>query len=249
MITREEFEALAQKVERLEAAAARARNRGWMIGTAGVAALIAALAIVGGKPAMAAGWAVKAPFTIFGTNGRVLLNVQEGARGGILRLFDRSHHAIAEVAEIGDERGIHTFDALGVKATFAGVKDEGGGVLDRQFLVHDAHGDGVAELVRSESVAIGNLTGTVVFDDAGQIRAFTGIQPFDGDVGLSAFDSRGDEQLAVGSLASRGGRPGLALFGSDAQGKGLQALVESQLDTGGHIQLFDPAGASTFNAP
>jgi hypothetical protein len=220
-----------------------------MVGTAGVAALIAALFLVGGKPAAAVGTRLKSPFTILGTNGRVLLSVQEGPRGGILRVFDHMNHAIAEVADIDAERGIHTFDSLGVEATFAGVEDEGEGVLDREFAVHDAHGDKVAELVRSDSAALGALTGAVVFDDAGQIRAFTGIQPFDGDIGLSTFDPDGDEQLALGNLASLGGRPGLALFGSDAQGKGLQALVESQLATGGHVQLFDPAGVSTFNAP
>jgi len=251
MITREEFEALTQKVERLEAAAARARNRGLSVGMGGAAALIAALFMTGGKSAAAVGWTTKAPFTIFGSNRRVLLTVQEGARGGILRLFDRRHRAIAEIGDIGDERGIHTFDTVGVKATFDGVKNEGGGILDREFVAHDAHGDGVAELVRSESVTEGNLTGTVVFDDAGRIRAATGILPFDGDVdvGISTFGFDGDEQLALGNLASLGGRPGLALFGSGAQGNGLQALVESQLATGGHIQLSNPAGGSTFNAP
>jgi hypothetical protein len=249
MVTREEFEALTQEVERLEMAASRARDHGRMVGMTGVAALVAAVFMVGGKPAAAVGTRLKAPFTILGTNGRVLLSVDDGARGGILRVFDRMNHAIAAVADIDDQRGIHTFDSLGVEATFAGVKDEGGGVLDRQFLVHDAHGDGVAELVRSESTEIGNLTGTVVFDDAGLIRAFTGIQPFDADIGLSTFDPDGDQQLALGNRASPGGRPGLALFGSDAQGKGLQALVGSQLAAGGHLQLFDPAGVSTFNAP
>jgi hypothetical protein len=45
------------------------------------------------------------------------------------------------------------------------------------------------------------------------------------------------------------GRTGLALYGSDAQGNGLQAIVDSEGPDSGHVELFDAAGVQTFEAP
>jgi hypothetical protein len=254
MITREEFEALTQKVERLEAAAAGARQRGWMVGMAGAAALAVAL-LVGGrgseaqKPPPPVGTKLKAPLTVVGNVGQTLLRVTQGPTGAVVQVCDNNGSQLARIADDGPLRGICSFDDTGILATFAGVEDEGGGVLDREFAVHKVDGDKVAELVRSESATIGNLTGTVVFDDDGGIRVFNGIEPFDSNLGLSTFDPDGDPQVALGNQGSLGGRPALALFGSDTQDGGVQALVESQLATGGHVELFDPAGTSTFSAP
>lgn len=45
------------------------------------------------------------------------------------------------------------------------------------------------------------------------------------------------------------GRTALSLFGSDAQGNGLQAQIESQGPGGGKVQRFNPARVETFDAP
>lgn len=260
LVTREEFAALASEVQALRSELeavrqreTRARGRGRLLGAAGTAALVAGLLLVGGRPGVAqkppppVGTVLKAPVTVLGNNGRTIMSVTPTALGGHLVVFDQAGRKIAQISDEPGERGFHTFDAAGVESTFAGTAVVGP-FLSREVSVANEQGAGVAAMAHAQADLLGiHGSGFQVIDDDGHIRTQLGFEEGIA-AGLQVNDPDEHPLARLGAFPLEG-LHGLGLFGSAAQGYGLQAAVQSATAVGGAIALFKPDGSPSFNAP
>jgi hypothetical protein len=124
----------------------------------------------------------------------------------------------------------------------------GGGVTARQISVANENGDQVTQMGHVDIPGFGDVSGLRVLDNNGSERVDVGLESSSGDAGIDVFDQDMDPLVRIGDLPSLG-IVGQALFGNDAQGNGLQGIVQSASAAGGKIELFNPAGTSTFTAP
>lgn len=160
----------------------RARERRWRARSRGsaavaVAALGAALWTAGPRPGQAqvrsegflegtAGARVRAPFTVVGRHGRVLLRVSETAKGSLLVFNDPFGKRVADLNGGLDARGLDLFDPQGRIVMGAGTFDTATSHY-RSIDLFDAAGNNLMDLgLESPSPGAGvhvhNLAGRTV---------------------------------------------------------------------------------------
>jgi hypothetical protein len=252
----EELSATRQEVRHLRDAARRSAWRGRVAGLVGAVALAGAFFVAGQRPgvtqAMIAASRRSAPFTVFGRRNRPIFRISEGPAGGVLQLFDVQRDSqgrpvrFLEVGDSGSRRGLFLQDRAGITFAEMTVSTNQGSAV-RQIAVRNENGASAVEIART-NVGAQAFNGLQVLDDNGKSRLQVATGVPTGNNGLAVLDGDGHLLAGLGNFPAMD-RLGLLLFGTDDQGNGLQAVIQSGTPAGGGIELFDPAGTSTFTAP